>query len=75
MPDAKVLLISQRPDGFYLERFSERGDFVRDTRYDELDDAMREAYSEYDPISAWRLCPDEADPLEYTRSARYGPAG
>jgi hypothetical protein len=30
-----------------------------------MDDAMREAYSEYGPISDWRFCPDDADPLEY----------
>jgi hypothetical protein len=34
-----------------------------------MDDAMREAYSQYDPISEWKLCPDDADPLEYLRGA------
>lgn len=66
-PDVKVLLISQRPDGFFLERFDQRGEFVGDTRHDEMDDAMREAYSQYGPISDWRLCPDGVDPLEYLR--------
>jgi hypothetical protein len=72
MPDVKVLLISQRPDGFFLERFDERGEFVRSTRHDEIDDAMREAYSEYGQISDWRLCPDDADPLEYIRGRSEG---
>src|SRR5205823_14496639 len=67
MPDVKVLLISERPDGFFLERFTERGEFGGNTRHDEMDDAMREAYSEYGPISDWTFCPDDADPLEYIR--------
>ena len=66
-PNVKVLLISERPDGFFLERFNERGELVGDTRHDEMDDAMREAYSQYGPISDWRFCPDDADPLEYIR--------
>jgi hypothetical protein len=68
-PDVKVLLISQRADGFYLERFNERGESLGTTRHDEMDDAMREAYSQYDPISEWRLCPEHAGPLEYLRGA------
>lgn len=68
-PDVKVLLISQRADGFFLERFNERGEPLGSTRHDEMDDAMREAYSQYDPISEWKLCPDDADPLEFLRGA------
>jgi hypothetical protein len=64
----KVLLIRQSPDGFFLERFNERGESVGDTRHDEMDDAMREAYSAYGSISDWRLCPDGVDPLEYIRA-------
>jgi hypothetical protein len=67
MPDVKVLLISERPDGFYLERFNDRREFVGETRHDEKDDAVREAYSQYDPISDWKLCPDGVDPLKYIR--------
>ena len=67
MADVTFLLISQKPDGFFLERLNERGEFVGSTRHDEIDDAMREAYSAYGPISEWRLCPDGADPLEYLR--------
>jgi hypothetical protein len=67
MPDVKLLLISERPDGFLLERFNGHGEFVGNTRHEEMDDAMREAYSEYGPISDWRFCPDDADPLEYIR--------
>jgi len=66
--DVKVLLISQRPDGFFLQRLNERGELLGETQHDELDDAMRHAYSEYGAISDWRLCPDDVDPLQYTRA-------
>ncbi len=66
-PDVQFLLISQRPDGFFLERFNKREELVGSTRHDEMDEAMREAYSEQGPISEWRLCPDDVDPLEYLR--------
>jgi hypothetical protein len=52
-------------DGFFLERLAERGELVGSTRHDTMDEAMEQAYTEYDAISAWRLCPDDADPLEY----------
>jgi hypothetical protein len=61
----KLLLIAQRVDGFFLERFTDRGDLVGSTQHETLDDAMYQAYSEYDAISDWRLCPDDADPLQY----------
>jgi hypothetical protein len=32
-----------------------------------LDEAMRQAYSEY-TISNWRFCPDDVDPLEYIQA-------
>jgi hypothetical protein len=65
----KVLLIRQKVDGFYLERYTESGVFLGGTRHDEMDDAMREAYAAYDPISEWRLCPD----AEYPQSPGSGP--
>jgi len=65
--DVKVLLISQKPDGFFLERFNDREGLVGTTRHDEMDEAMRQAYSEYGRVSDWRLCPDDADPLQYIR--------
>ena len=51
--DVKILLISQQPDGFFLERFNDRRELVGSTRHDEMDDAMREAYSEYGAVSDW----------------------
>ena len=64
---AKVLLITERVDGFVLQRLTDRGEHVGDTQHDTLDEAMSYAYSEYDAISDWRFCPDDVDPLEYIR--------
>jgi hypothetical protein len=55
-------------DGFFLERLTERGELVDATQHETLDEAMRQAYSEYDTISDWRFCPDDADPLQYIRA-------
>ena len=47
----KILLIRQRPSGHFLQRVNQRGEWLRDTQHDEMDDAMRRAYSKYGPIS------------------------
>ena len=67
-PPVKVLLIAERVDGFFLERLTEGGELVNTTRHDTMDEAMDQVYSEFDAISDWRLCPDDADPLEYLRA-------
>jgi hypothetical protein len=41
---------------------------VSTTQHETLDEAMGQAYSEYDAISDWRFCPDDADPLEYIKA-------
>jgi len=66
----KVLLIAERVEGFFLARFTDRGELVGETQHDTLDEAMWQANSEYRAISGWRLCPDDADPLEYIRAQR-----
>jgi hypothetical protein len=63
----KFLLVTERADGFFLERFTDRGELLGDSQYETLDEAMREAYSEY-VISSWRFCPDDADPLKYIQA-------
>jgi hypothetical protein len=67
LPQVKVLLIAERVDGFFLQRFTDRGELVGDTQHDTLDEAMWEAYSEY-VLSDWSCCPDDVDPLEYIRA-------
>jgi hypothetical protein len=66
-PGVKVLLIVERVEGFFLERLTDRGELVGQTQHDTLDEALRQAYSEY-VLSEWRLCPDDADPLEYIQA-------
>jgi hypothetical protein len=68
LPQVKVLLITERVDGFVLQRLTERGEHVGDTQHDTLDQAMSYAYSEYDAISDWRFCPGDVDPLEYIQA-------
>ena len=64
-PWVRMLLITEKPDGFFLRRFTEDGDLAHDTQHDTLDDAMYQAYSEYESLSDWRFCPDDVDPLDY----------
>jgi hypothetical protein len=64
-PQAKVLLIAERVNGFFLQRFTDRGEHIGDTQHETLDEAMSYAYSQYDAISDWRFCPDGVNPLEY----------
>ena len=64
-PSVKMLLITERPEGFFLRRFTEDGDAVQATQHETLDDAMHQAYSEYESLSGWRFCPDDVDPLDY----------
>ena len=56
----KFLRIVERVEGFVLQRFDERGEFVDDLQFETLDDAQWHVYSEYDEVSEWRHCPDDA---------------
>ena len=71
-PQAKVVLIAQRVDGFFLERLGPGGERLGRTQHETLDEAMYQAHAEY-TLSEWRFCPDDADPLEYVRRARATP--
>jgi len=53
------LRIVERVEGFFLQRFDERGEFVGDLLFETLDEAMSYVYSEYDEVSDWRSCPDD----------------
>jgi hypothetical protein len=56
----KSLRIVERVEGFFLQQFDARGEFVGDLQFETLDDAMRHVYAEYDELSDWRSCPDDA---------------
>lgn len=68
LSQVKVLLIVIEVDGFHLERFTDGGELVSKTQHETMDEAMSQAYSEYDTISDWRFCPDGVDPLQYIRA-------
>jgi hypothetical protein len=68
LPQVRVLLIAERVDGFFVERFTDSGELVSETQHETMDEAMQQVDSEYDAISEWRLCPDGADPLQYIRA-------
>jgi hypothetical protein len=63
----KALFIDVRVDGFFLERFNDRGELVSTTQHETMDEAMSQAYSEYE-IPEWRSCPEDVDPVEYIRA-------
>jgi hypothetical protein len=67
LPQAKVVRVDERVEGFFLERLTDRGEPVGTTQHDTMDEAMWQAYSEY-VLSDWTSCPDDVDPLEYIRA-------
>src|ERR1700760_180346 len=67
LPDAKALFIDVRVEGFFLERFNDRGELVRTTQHETMDEAMWQAYSEYE-LADWRSCPEDVDPVAYIRA-------
>jgi hypothetical protein len=54
-------------EGFFLQRFTDRGELLSETQHDTADEAMWQARAEY-VLSDWRACPDGVDPLEYVRT-------
>src|ERR1700678_4062046 len=66
-PLVKALFIDVRVEGFFLERFNDRGELVATTQHDTMDEAMWQAYSEF-VIAGWQECPEDVNPLEYIRA-------
>jgi hypothetical protein len=63
----RALFIDVRVEGFFLERFNGRGELVGTTQHETMDEAMWQAYSEYE-IAEWRSCPGDVDPVQYIRT-------
>jgi hypothetical protein len=59
-PAVKFLRIVERVEGFFLQRFDERGESLGDLLFETMDEAMHHVYSEYREITDWRTCPDDA---------------
>jgi hypothetical protein len=66
LPDVKAVFIDVSVEGFFLERFNDRGELVGTTQHETMDEAMSQAHSEYE-IPDWRSCPEGVDPVEYLR--------
>ena len=60
-PGVKFLRILEKVDGFFLQRFGERGESLGELQFETMDEAMHHVYSEYHEISDWRFCPDDTD--------------
>jgi hypothetical protein len=73
-PAVKVLFIDVRVEGFFLERFDDRGELLATTQHDTMDEAMWQAYSEF-VIADWRSCPEDVDPVKYIRAQSDGSPG
>ena len=67
LSDVKVLFIDVRVEGFFLERFNDRGELVSTTQHETMDEAMWQANSEF-VIADWRSCPENVDPVAYIRT-------
>jgi len=68
--DLSILVIRERTEGFFLERLAANGESLGETQYETLDEAMSDARRQYDPLSNWRFCPDDVDPLTYLHRPR-----
>jgi hypothetical protein len=53
-------------EGFFVERFDDRGVLLGATQHDTMDAAMAYAYSEYE-LADWKACPEGVDPVQYIR--------
>jgi hypothetical protein len=58
-PAVKFLRIVERVEGFFLQRFDERGESLGDLQFETRDEALHHVYTEYRELSEWRPCPDE----------------
>ena len=65
-PQVKALFIDVRVEGFFVERFNDRGELLGATQHDTMDEAMAYAYSEYE-IADWKACPEGVDPVQCIR--------
>lgn len=75
LPVARVLLVSNRHDGVYLDRFDDSGAEAGDTWHESIEDAQGQAIEEYgESLGAWVEVPrGEQDPMAFAfRMAKSG---
>jgi hypothetical protein len=65
MAAPRVLVLENRPDGIFLDRFSESGDEAGDTWHESIDNAKAQALAEYgENLGCWAEVPaSEDDPV------------
>ncbi len=60
LPKARVLVIEETREGFYLYRYTENGDIAGDTWHPNLEEAIKQAEFEFGVTSdAWEDIPSE----------------
>jgi hypothetical protein len=60
MGRARVVLLLEEPDGFYLLRWSSDGDFAGDTWHRDLKEAQDQADWEYQgALGKWEIVPED----------------
>jgi hypothetical protein len=69
LPPPRILLIEETPDGYFLIRYTEAGEFAGDTWHATFDEAADQAEFEFDAgRSDWIEVPrDEVDAVAYVR--------
>jgi len=62
MPEAKMLIITLKKDGIFLERFSGEGEFAGDTWHQSVLEAKQQAEAEYgDRVGTWTPVPVDVE--------------
>jgi hypothetical protein len=69
LPQARLLVIQEQPDGFFLYRYSGDGDFAGDTWHASLEDAFGQAAFEFSvPPGDWAaIPPEQPDAVKFLR--------
>lgn len=70
MPDPRVVVIDEQPEGWFLIGYSATGEFAGDTWHRDLDEARQHALIDHGPwLGEWRTFPDGlADPINWALS-------
>ena len=72
LPGALILVIRQTDEGFFLDRYTNTGEFAGDTWHATLDDAIFQADFEFgQPASPWLSVPEgKSDAISFALECR-----
>jgi hypothetical protein len=66
-----LIVIHERPDGFFVERCTATGEFAGDTWHRSVEEAKDQAVREFGADLRWTPIPEsESDPVQYAIRAR-----